>query len=96
MIDLKEVFEKYRNDFLRFELVEEKLHSRPDVCAFILLDKLLPEDGCDMVSAAEHDIIYLDVDCDKLAGIATEEDVLMLVRCGVLFNGEYDSLYMFV
>jgi hypothetical protein len=48
-----------------------------------------------MVSAAEHDEIYLDVDAEDFANAATEEDVLFLTRCGVRFDEENDSFAMF-
>lgn len=95
MIDLIAAFEKFDDDFLKFDKIDKKLHARPDVCAFILIDKLLPNDGCDMVEGAEHDKIYLNADCDQLAKIATEEDVLTLVRCGVFFDSATDGLAMF-
>jgi hypothetical protein len=95
MIDLGATFEKLENEYLKFERVEKKLHSRPDLCAFLLLDKLLPNDGRDMVCAAEHDEIYLDADCEKLAEVATEDDILTLTRCGVHYDSDTDSLAMF-
>ena len=95
MIDLKETFEKCDDDYRKFDRVENKLHSRPDLCAFLLLDKLMPRAGRDMVYAAEHDEIYLDVDCEKLAEVATENDILTLTRCGVRYNSETESLAMF-
>lgn len=92
MIDLQAVFDRYDADgadeYLRFERVENKLHPRPDVCAFLLLDKLVPAPDNDMICAAEHDEIFLDTDCEKLAAVATEADILTLVRCGVRFDGE--------
>ena len=95
MIDLDMIFEKHNDDYLKFERVENKLHSRPDICAFLLLDKLLPNDGIDIVSAATHDEFFLDADCEKLAEVATEDDILMLTRCGVHYDSETDSLAMF-
>ena len=95
LADLNEVFEKYNDDYLKFERVENKLHARPDLCAFLLIDKLLPNNGSDIVCAAEHDEIYLDADCEKLAEVATEEDILTLTRCGVRYDSEFDSLVMF-
>jgi len=93
MLNLEEVFESFDDDFLKFEKVESKLNPRADLCAFLLLDKLIPGTA-DMVSGGEHDGIWLDTDCDKLAEIATEADILTLVRCGVRY--EDDSLAMFV
>ena len=96
MINLYETFKKYNGEYTKFDRVENKLHDRPDLCAFLLLDKLLPNAGCDLVCAAVHDIIYLEVDCEKLSSVATEEDILMLRRCGVFYDTETDSLAMFV
>lgn len=96
MIDLNEAFERHNDEFLKFELVENKLHSRPDLCAFLLLDKLIPSDSRDMVCAAEHDQIFLDTDCGKLAEMATEDDIITLTRCGVFYEDDTDSLAMFV
>jgi hypothetical protein len=48
------------------------------------------------VTAAEHDEIWLDVDCERLAEIATEVDILYLVRCGVRYDEYNKSLQMFV
>ena len=96
MLNLAEVFEKHNSEFLHFERVEHKLSNRPDLCGFLLLDKLLPGADADMISASEHDEIFLDVDCDKLAEIATEEDILMLTRCGIRYDEDCDSLAMFV
>jgi len=96
MINLSEVFEKYDDDFLEFDRVENKLHPRPDLCGFLLLDKLVPNPGNDIVGGAEHDEIYLIVDCDKLTEVATELDILTLIRCGIRYIKDYDSLAMFV
>ena len=96
MIDLKVAFAKAYDDFLLFEKVENKLHRRRDLCAFLMLDKLLPaENERDMISAAEHDEFWLDIDCQKLAEVATEDDILDLHRCGVRYDDDTDSLAMY-
>ena len=95
-MDLHETFEKFNDDYLKFHMVENKLHSRPDICAFLLLDKLVPAPGKDMVAAGEHDEIFLETDCEELAKVATEYDIITLARCGVRYDEETDSLAMFV
>jgi hypothetical protein len=75
--------------------VKNKLSQRPDMHAFIMLDRLFPN-NVDMVSAAEHDEIWLDVEPDELSKVATEEQMIELIRCGVRYNHETDSLAMFV
>lgn len=93
--EMIELFEKYEDDYLEFEKIEIKLHNRPDIHAFILLDKLVPSES-DIVSAAEHDQIWLDVEPEDLAKVVTREQVLELRRAGVFYDEETDSLSMFV
>jgi hypothetical protein len=96
MLDLREAFERHNANYGEFDLIKNPLHPRPDLCAFILLDKLVPKPGRDMVTAAEHDEIYLVTDCDQLAAVATDDDILMLVRCGVRYDPSLGALAMFV
>jgi hypothetical protein len=93
-MNLRETFGKYDAEYGKFDRVENKLHLRPDMCAFLLLDRLLPGHG-DMVCGAAHDEIFLDADIDKLAEVATDDDILTLVRCGVRIDSESDGLAMF-
>ena len=97
-IDLIEAFDKFDKDYNDFHLIENPVSNSPDLCAFILLDKLVPAPKLknDIVSSAEHDIIYLGTDCVKLAEVATEEDILYLRRCGVMYDTSFDCLAMFV
>lgn len=93
--EMQEMFETDNDEHGEFQRVENKLNGRPDIHAYLLLDSLFPGDR-DMVSAAEHDIIYLAPDAEELAKVATEEQVLELIRCGVFVDTETDSLAMFV
>jgi hypothetical protein len=94
-LDLHEIFEKYNDDFLKFDKITTKLSNRPDIHAFVLLDSIVPGKS-DMVSAAEHDEIFLEVDASDLADAATEEQVVDLIRCGVRYSSEFNCLAMFV
>lgn len=91
---LEEMFEKHHDEFLKFYQIEHKRSNRPDLNAFILLDSILPGTG-DMIECSEHDEIMLSIDCDALANVITEEQVIELYRCGVRYNSEYDSLTMY-
>lgn len=93
--DIQATFEKFDAEFLRFDRIENKLSARPDLHAFLLLDRLFPG-TTDMVSAAEHDEIFLEVSPEALVGKATEGQILDLVRCGLRYSDEYESLCMFV
>lgn len=91
--EMEDLFDDDGDEYLKFERVENKRSSRPDIHAFILLNELVPGTR-DMIAAAEHDEIYLDVDPETLAEVATEEQIIELIRCGVRYSD--DSLRMFV
>jgi hypothetical protein len=78
----------------KFDDIEQKRSSRPDLHAFLLLNELLP-DTSDIVSASEHDEIWLGVDCAKLAEVITDAQIVELARCGVHYDDYNDSLQMF-
>jgi hypothetical protein len=92
--DLESFYEEHEDEFLKFDRIDHKLSNRPDLHAFLLLDKLVPGNS-DIVSSAGHDEIYLDTGVDNLLAAATEDELIELHRCGVLYGGDYDSLYMF-
>ena len=93
---LKATFDKYDDEYIQFQNVANKRSRRPDMHAFIVLDELLPGDGKgDLISAAEHDQFFLDIEPEALARVATEELILDLVRCGVSFDEENESLFLF-
>jgi hypothetical protein len=94
-VDIKEIFAKYNNEFTQFELIANPRSRRPDIFAFRLLDELVPGEG-DMVLAAEHDVIFLDINLEKLEAVATEEQLRDLHRCGVRFDDNYGCLSMYV
>lgn len=90
-------FEKFDDEFLKFDRIpaERRLSNRPDLHAFLLLDRLMPGTS-DMVSAAEHDEIWLDVDTEELDAKVSDEELMDLIRCGVRYHDEYESLCLFV
>lgn len=83
------------DEFLKFDRVQTKLSSRPDLHAFILLNSLIPGTS-DIVASAHHDEIYLDIEGDDLAPLITKEQLIDLIRCGVRYDEENESLCMFV
>lgn len=85
------------DEYLRFDRIENKYSKYPDVHAFILLDRLLSnEHNKDMIAGAEHDQIWISVDVEHLAAVSSVLTVIELIRCGVLYDNDTDSLYMFV
>lgn len=92
---LHALFEKHNGEYLKFDRVEKKRSNRPDLHAFLLLDELSP-DAADIVAAAEHDEIFLDVTPGLLFQQANEEQIVELIRCGLRYDRSLDSLCMFV
>lgn len=91
--ELDSIFQKHDDEFLHFDRVQEKRSSRPDIHAFLLLNEIMPA-NCDMIGAARHDEIFLDVDVAGLAQVISEGQVVELVRAGVRLSE--GSLCMFV
>jgi hypothetical protein len=94
-VDLQRAFEAAEDEYIQFDRIENPRHPRPDIAAFLLLSELAPGSD-DMVLAAEHDEIYLVTDCEALAEVITQEQVVELARCGVRYDEQYDCLAMFI
>lgn len=95
MENLNARFERFRDEFLKFERIEAPINSRSDLCAFLMLDKLVPGTR-DMVCDARHDEIFFSVDPDKLNEAASDDQIRDLVRCGIRIDSEFCGLCMFV
>lgn len=91
---LAERFDQFDDEYIKFNRVEQKLSGRPDLHAFILLDKLQPGAG-DLIGASEHDEFFLNINCDELAAVITDDQILELVRCGIRHDDDNDCLCMF-
>lgn len=95
-MELNDRFALFDDEYLKFDRIESPVHELPDMCAFLMLHKLAPvKRGRDMVCGAEHDEIYLATNCEALNASASDDDIRDLVRCGVRYDEENDSLCMF-
>ena len=93
MLNLPSIFKTYDNEYLKFYNVKEKFSQRSDLHAFILLDKLIPS-KMDMISGSMYDKFFIDVCPSELAEVATEEQIVDLIRCGILYD-ENDDCFSF-
>ena len=93
---IEEFAEEFENDddYGKFEKVCNKLSSRPDLHAFLLLDRLMPTRNYDIVDGAAHDMIFLDPNVEHLAEVITKEQIAELIQCGVIYDD--DCLCMYV
>jgi hypothetical protein len=95
MSTLSEMFEAASPEFLKFERIKNPPSTRPDICAFLLLDKLCPGSG-DIVEYAEHDQYWIDGEvCKRFKKVATMDDVVYLTRCGIVCDEEDDCLFSY-
>jgi hypothetical protein len=94
MLDLPALFEQHNDEYLKDKRItpERRLHPLADLDAFLRLHQLVPGKKR-MIAGAEHDMIYLVVSEADLAAVATEEDIVDLIRCGILYGN--DGLFMF-
>ena len=86
--ELQALFDKHDAEYLKFDQITTPLHRRSDICAFMKLHNLVPGRS-HMIEGADHDVIYLDTSLEDLAEVATEDDVIYLIRCGVRSTGEH-------
>lgn len=78
--ELDELFEKHADEYLN----KGEIKGPKDLAAFNRLHELVPSDK-DIVSASEHDEYWLSIEPEDFAAAATEEDVIFLCRCGVMY-----------
>lgn len=92
-----EAFDEHEDEFLKFDRIpaDERLSTRPDLHAFTILDRLVPGTD-DMVSSAQYDEIFLSIDPETLASVVSREQLVDLIRCGLRYDEQFDSLAMFV
>jgi hypothetical protein len=92
--ELIALFKKYDSEFLEYENIEGLDSGYKDLYAMNILAKLIPN-GYNMVSASEHDVIWLEPGLEELAEVITEEQVLELIQCGVMMDDDEEGLQMF-
>jgi len=90
MIDVQELFAKHDDKFL--ENCDE--FDCRDLFAFNILKRYRGNDD-KIICAAEHDVIYLNVDINLLAEGSTEDEIITLIRCGVMYDDGNECLRMF-
>jgi hypothetical protein len=92
---MKGLFSEFsESDYLNFDKVEFKISKKKDVHAFVLLDRIFPDDAFSMIENTEYDQINLYLDLEKLSKVIMPEQILELVRCGVSCYESDDFLSM--
>lgn len=97
MRDLSAFFEDHDEDSHDFAGVQgaESLSGPADLCALQLVSLLCPT-AKSVIGAAERDKVWLNADPDTLNLVATDQQLLTLIRCGVGYDEDEDGFYLFV
>lgn len=93
-IKIINLFKKHDDEYRKFDRVKNPLSTRRDLACFLLLDKLFHKDE-DIIEFAEHDEIILSIPLEKLAMVVTEEDIVTLIRCGIIIDENENRLFMY-
>lgn len=97
MKTIRERFEQFEDEYIKFDRIENKRSERPDLHAFLLLDELFPNPGRDMILAINHYEFFLDLGDNADVTTLTDDQICELVRCGVMIDSESEEyLCMFV
>jgi hypothetical protein len=89
-MEMREQFDKYDTEFIKFDRIENPPFRSPDICAMAYIEKLMPEHKGDIIVGADHDIVWL-----ATPETLTDDDVIYLRRCGVHWSSEGDCLGLF-
>lgn len=91
---LHDRFKQFAEDYLEFKEAKNPRSPRPDVHVLIMLAEMFPADR-DLISAAEHDQYWLDVDCDEFNKLVTDDQLRDMIRAGLMHCNDTDSLSFF-
>ncbi len=96
MIALPAVFRALDHEYNEFARVEpaRRLHDNPQLCALLLLDRLVPTLRASMVRPTREGTIALRVSLQALSEAASEEDIATLLRCGVYYDEDFSCLVL--
>lgn len=84
-------FSLVSSEYRKFDRVTNKVHTRMDLHAMVMLDKLFPN-TTPMISATGHDECWLSV-TDEEINTLTDDQILELTRCGVVYNTDALVIY---
>lgn len=92
-MSIAERFDQRAEEYLKAS--REVLPSRSsDLAALVLLDSLFPGEGQDIITAAEHDVVYLRPTREQIETL-TDQQIITLRRYGVSYDRSLECLYMF-
>jgi hypothetical protein len=96
MTRVPSLFQKHALEYRHFERVQNPPSPRRDLCAFLLIDKLVPDQNESIINDTSENgdsFVYLNLYPHQLENFP-EEQIVDLIRCGVSYNEYSGHLYM--
>jgi hypothetical protein len=69
MLNLEDAFNKFENEWMNFDHIESPPSHRPELCALMLLDRLVPGSGGVLDMTMNHEI-EICIDMERFAAVA--------------------------
>ena len=85
-------FKSMDEEYLAFDRISDPKSNHLDMHAFLLLDSIFGGKGS-LIKAVIRDQVYLFPSAIQIA-MLTRSEVIELLRCGVLYDDENESLYI--
>ena len=84
----EEQFEKCDEEWGKFERIENPRFKTPKLCGLVAIEEL---EGKEIEFDAQHD----ELCCGSCERELTDEEVIHLLRCRILWNSEHECFYFF-
>ena len=88
-------FNSVEDEGNQFDKIENPLSSNQQLCAFMYLHQLFPNEP-NIIAKAEFDHLWVGPEDSQELESLTLEQVTYLVRCGIYYCEHNDSLVMYV
>ena len=99
-MNLKQFMAQNSNEFGKFERIKNPPSTHRDLHAMHILSQFMTKHGISVINCTgpsnetDTGLIVFEPSIRDVEAMATEEQVIDLVRCGVRYNHEYDALVM--
>jgi hypothetical protein len=94
MLEHDEIISLFDETYTKnFKDIEKPLHRLPDVNLLLMLSNFFPTKTF-LIGGSSHEVIYLNIDLDDLT-ILSKNDILDLIRSGLVYGSDDDVFYFF-
>lgn len=100
-MNIKQFMARHSDEFGKFDRINNPPSTHRDLCALLILSRFM-DPYSDVINSAESKkgncagVIVFELPIHEVERMATENQVIQLIRCGVEYNSEYDALVMYL